>query len=66
MNEETKNLQDMTKEELISIIESQAAIAARSSAILAGLQKGLSAVVKGLHVASESVMSLNAPEEQVP
>jgi len=61
VNEETKDLQDMTKEELISIIESQAAIAERSSVILAGLQKALGTIVKGLQVTSESVLAHNRP-----
>lgn len=61
MSDEFKSLQDMTKEELISIIESQAAIAERSSVILAGLQKALGTVVKGLQVTSESVLAHNQP-----
>ena len=61
MSDEFKSLQDMTKEELISIIESQAAIAERSSVILAGLQKALGTIVKGLQVTSESVLAHNRP-----
>jgi len=61
MSDEFKSLQDMTKEELISIIESQAAIAERSSVILAGLQKALGTIVKGLQVTSESVLAHNKP-----